>query len=37
MGESLEDSEGGVLVKVDTTIGKFAERSLLLELCVAND
>lgn len=28
---------GVILVQVDATIGEFAERSLLLELCVAND
>ena len=27
----------GVLVEVDATVGKLAERSLLFELCGAND
>lgn len=29
----MEDSWRGVLVEVDATVGKFAERSLLFELC----
>ena len=32
----IEESYCGVLVKVDASVGEFAEGSLLLELCIAN-
>lgn len=32
-GDSKDGEEGHVLVEVDATVGKFAEGSLLLELC----